>query len=91
MSNRSYGRLKDGTELTDEVADKLAEEFEHEDVDLSKWHRVGRKSLAGGDGRSPRINLRLTNELHARAIARAEQEGKTVSEVAREALERYVG
>jgi predicted DNA-binding protein len=33
----------------------------------------------------------MTAQLQARAQARAEQEGKTVSEIAREALERYVG
>jgi predicted DNA-binding protein len=40
----------------------------------------------GGDGASPRVNFRMTEELQARA----DREGKTVSEIAREALERYV-
>lgn len=87
--DRTYGRLRDGTPLTDEIADAIANEAER-GYDLATWRRVGRKSLAGGAGKSPRINLRVTQELHRRALARAEREGKTVSEVAREALERYV-
>jgi predicted DNA-binding protein len=32
----------------------------------------------------------MTTELQARAQARAEREGKTISQIAREALEKYV-
>jgi hypothetical protein len=52
--------------------------------------RVGRRSLGGAAGTSPRVNFRMTAELQARAQARAEREGKTVSEIARDALEQYV-
>jgi predicted HicB family RNase H-like nuclease len=86
---RPLGTLRDGTPLTEDTADELADEAER-GYDLSRGRRVGRKSLAGGSGHSPRINLRMTRELHDRAQARARQEGKTLSQLAREALERYV-
>jgi len=85
----ALGTLKDGTLLTEKIAEELADEAER-GYDLSRGRRVGRKSLAGGTGHSPRINLRMTRELHERAQARARQEGKTLSQLAREALERYV-
>lgn len=83
-------RSKTGVEITDELADRLADEAEV-GYDLTDGKRVGRRSLAGNAGTSPRVNFRITAKLQARAQARAEQEGKTVSEIAREALERYVG
>lgn len=89
--SKTYGKLKDGTVLTEEIADELADEAER-GYDLSKGRRViGRPSLAGGTGHSPRVNVRLTAELAERARARAESEGKTLSELAREAIEAYVG
>ena len=80
---------RSGVEITDELADKLAAEAE-EGYDLSRGRRVGRRSLAGGNGPSPRLNFRTTPELYDRAAARARREGKTVSQVAREALEKFV-
>lgn len=52
--------------------------------------RPTRLDGASEDGVSPRVNFRMTAELHARTQAKAEQEGKTISEIAREALEQYV-
>lgn len=83
-------RSKTGVEITNELAEPLADEAEA-GYDLTSAKRVGRRSLSGKGGTSPRVNFRMTAELQARAQARAEQEGKTVSEIAREALERYVG
>jgi hypothetical protein len=82
-------RSKSGVPITDELAEQLAREAEA-GYDLTPAKRVGRKSLAGADGISPRVNFRTTAELHARAQARAEREGKTISEIAREALQQYV-
>lgn len=82
-------RSKSGTPITDELAEALADEAEA-GYELTPAKRVGRKSLAGDSGASPRVNFRMTAELQARAQARAEREGKTVSEIAREALEQYV-
>jgi hypothetical protein len=85
----SVPKSKRGVSITEELADRLATEAEA-GYDLSRGRRVGRKSLAGGSGRSPRLNFRTTDELYERASAYAQREGKTVSEIAREALERFV-
>ncbi len=82
-------RAKSGVQITDELAEQLADEADA-GYHLTPSKRVGRKSLAGADGVSPRVNFRMTGELQARAQARAEKEGKTISEIAREALEQYV-
>ena len=81
-------RSKSGTAITDELAEQLADEAEA-GYDLK--HRVGRKSLEGGRGHSPRLNFRTTREVYERALERAQAEGKTVSQLARDALEAYVG
>lgn len=82
-------RSSSGTEITEELADRLADEAQA-GYELTDAKRIGRRSLSGAVGTSPRVNFRMTGELQARAQARAEQEGKTVSQIAREALERYV-
>jgi hypothetical protein len=91
MPNRkpALGTLSDGTPLTDELAERLADEAE-QGYDLSQGQRVGRPSLGGGAGSSPRVNFRMSDALRERALERARREGKTVSELAREALEHYV-
>ncbi len=54
--------------------------------------RGGRPQLPGTtNGPSPKVEFRISPALRAKVQARAEAEGKKVSEVAREALERYVG
>ena len=50
----------------------------------------GRPSLAGTRGTSPQVTFRVTPELRARAAAEADRQGRRVSDVAREALERYL-
>lgn len=82
-------RSKSGVSITDQLAEQLADEAEA-GYDPTPSKRVGRKSLAGADGASPRVNFRMTAELQARAQALAEKEGKTISDIAREALEQYV-
>ncbi|MGB0095896.1 MAG: hypothetical protein WBP81_25575 [Solirubrobacteraceae bacterium] len=85
----ALGNLKDGTPLTEDLAERLADEAE-QGYELSQGRRVGRPSLGGRAGSSPRVNFRISNGLHERALERARREGKTVSELAREALEDYV-
>jgi len=81
---------KAGLEVTPEVADELAAEAERGyDLTKAKRQRVGRPSLGGG-GVSPRMSFRATPELYQAAQARAEREGRSVSDLAREALARYV-
>lgn len=83
-------RSKSGAKITDEIAERLADEAEA-GYELSPSRRVGRRSLAGGSGRSPRINIRLTPELYERARERARAEGTTISQLARKAFEAYIG
>ena len=82
---------KKGTKLSKPVAEKLASEAEAGyDLSKAKRQRVGpgRPSLA--EGESPRISYRVAPALFDRAKKKARAEGRTVSEVAREALQRYL-
>ncbi len=68
-------RDKKGRRITNAYVDRLVETA----------RKPGRPSLE--NGRSPAIAFRLPRELRQRAEAVAAREGKTVSELAREALE----
>lgn len=85
-----HPRAKSGIEITPEIADGLADEAER-GYDLSKADRrlVGRPSLSG-NGASPRMSFRITPELYLALEERAEEEGRSVSDLAREAVARYV-
>lgn len=80
-----------GTVITEEVAEELAEEAER-GYDVSRLERrfVGRPSLGEG-GVSPRVSFRASQDLYDAAWKRADKEGRSLSELAREALERYLG
>ena len=85
-------RTKRGTLLTKEQVDKLAAEAEL-GYDLSKGvqERVtGRPALGGGKGTSPRIAFRAEPEVFEAAQSRARAEGRSVSELARDAMEQYL-
>lgn len=75
-------RLADGTRLTPEVADAIVEEVRS---------GGGRPSLSGAPARSPQIAFRVPPEVRHRAERAAADEGKTVSQLAREALEARLG
>jgi len=84
-------RTKVGEEITPEIADALAAEAERGyDLSKAKRRRVGRPSLAG-QGASPRMSFRATPDLYRAAQKRAKKEGRSVSDLAREAVARYVG
>ncbi len=74
-------RLPDGTRLTDDVANAIVNDVQR---------KAGRPSLTGASAVSPRVSFRLTPEVRDRAAAIATEEGKTISELAREALEARV-
>jgi hypothetical protein len=82
-------RTKRDHPLTAEQVDALATEAEA-GYDLSQATRqyVGRPSL--DTGVSPRVSFRMAQGLYQAARARAEREGRSVSEIAREAMERYI-
>jgi hypothetical protein len=74
-----------GRRITSEYVESAAADA------LNKVGR-GRPSLAGNTGTdSPQVTFRLPAKLKAKAERRAQAEGKKVSQVAREALERYLG
>ena len=74
-------RLPDGTRLTGQHADEIVEEVRR---------RAGRPSLTGEPAVSPRIAFRVTPDVRDRAAGIAAGEGKTISQLAREALEARV-
>lgn len=81
---------KDGRTLTESDIEGLATSLER-DLELTSWKpRPGRPSLGDAPGvHSPRIAVRVPEELHRRAAARAASEGRSISAVVRELLERY--
>jgi predicted HicB family RNase H-like nuclease len=74
-------RLADGTRLTNEVADEIVEQVRR---------GSGRPSLSGQARTSPQIAFRVPQSVRDRAAEIAEREGKTISQLAREALEERV-
>jgi predicted HicB family RNase H-like nuclease len=83
-------RTKSGTVVTREMEERWSKEFE-EGFDLSTWTtvRVGRPPL-DGERVSQRITIRVPPDLYDATKAKAEKEKRSVSNLTREALERYV-
>jgi len=83
-------KTRSTTELTDEVIEALADEAER-GYDLSKARRVyvGRPPL-GKAGPSPRVQVRVDPKLAKALKARARTEKRSVSEIARTALDEYL-
>lgn len=79
-----------GDVITPEIEEELADEAER-GYDLSKARRcfIGRPPLGDG-GTSPRITFRFPQGDFIAVRKRAEDEGRTVSDLAREALTRYM-
>ena len=77
-------RDKQGKRITEKRAAEIAE-------DALRQARAGRPSLTGTRKSSPQIAFRVPDELQARAEAKAKARGITLSQFAREALERAVG
>ena len=84
-------KTKAGTRLTGRHVRHLAAEAER-GYDLSRAQRErvrgGRPSL--GEGVSPQISYRVGGGLYAKAKAKAKAQGRTVSQIARQALEEYI-
>ena len=72
-----------GRRITEARAEKVAE-------DALRRAGRGRPSLTGRGGRSPQVTFRLSRKLRDQAVQRARKEGKSVSDVAREALEKHL-
>ncbi len=78
---------KAGDLVTNATAEELADEAE---AGYELQPGRGRPSLTGRKANSPQVTFRLTGNLRQQAQTRAEQEGKTVSALAREALKQYL-
>jgi hypothetical protein len=85
------GVTRSGKVITEKVAEEMAEDFEKNPPDLSTWKRryVGRPSL-GPNGHSPRVSFRVPPDLYKAAWARADKEKRSLSDLAREAFNRYM-
>lgn len=84
-------RTKRGTKLSEGDLAALGAEAERGyDLERARRVRVGRPSLAGEAGASPRLQLRVDRELADELRSRAAKEGRSVSDLARDALRRYV-
>ena len=82
-------RTKSGTPLTPAIEEELADEAAAGyDLSIATRKRVGRPSLDRGV--SPRLELRVEPDLAQALHDRAEEEHRSVSAVAREALRRYL-
>lgn len=74
-------RLADGTRVTEVIADGIVEQVRRS---------AGRPSLSGKPAASPQIAFRVAPDVRDRAAEVAAREGKTLSQLAREALEERV-
>jgi hypothetical protein len=74
-------RLSDGTRLTGEVAAQIVQDARR---------AAGRPSLTGPGKHSPQVSARVPAELRDAAERQARREGKSVSQLIRELLERYL-
>ncbi|HYH52787.1 MAG TPA: hypothetical protein VD761_01555 [Solirubrobacterales bacterium] len=85
------GVTRSGMVLTEKIAAEMAEEFERNPPDPSTLKRryVGRPSL-GAAGQSPRVSFRVSPDLHKAAWKRADREGRSLSDLAREAFTKYM-
>jgi predicted HicB family RNase H-like nuclease len=80
--------LRDGTRLTEQIAEQIAADTIAE---IRRRNLIpGRKSLTGGSVHSPRVQFRVPENIRAQAEQRAAAEGKSISALAREALEHYL-
>ena len=82
-------RTKSGAVLTPEIEKELADEAQAGyDLEVATPRKIGRPSL--GRGVSPRLDLRIEPDLAEALHERAEEEHRSISAVARDALRRYL-
>jgi hypothetical protein len=81
---------RSGRMLTDEMAEKLADELETDrEVRWARRRPAGRPT-PHGDGVTPKVSFRIPTVLVAELRVRANKERRTVSDITREALERFL-
>lgn len=87
---RDHGKLKNGTVITDEMVEKMADDAESGyDVDEIERRRAGGRPPMGS-GPASVETVRLDPELKSELLLRASKDEISVSEVIREALRTYV-
>lgn len=74
---------RQGRRVTEEYAERAAEE-------ALRLARPGRPALGAVGQHSPRVSFRVPERVRREAEQRAAVEGRSVSEIARDALERYL-
>jgi hypothetical protein len=89
MAKKDLGRTRSGVPITDVLVEKLAAEAEAGfDVDEILRRRGGRPTM--GSSAASVESVRLDPELSGALRERAEQEGRTNSDLIRDALRRYL-
>ncbi len=89
MAKKNYGRTRSGTAITDELVEELGAQAEAGyDVDEIIRRRGGRPPM--GSSAASVESVRLDPELSKALHDRAEEEGRTNSDLIREALRRYL-
>lgn len=89
MAKRTYGKTRNGQPITDELIQDLVDKAEAGfDVDATLRRRGGRPPM--GSGPASVESVRLDPELSQALRKRAADEGRTSSEVIRDALRRHL-
>ena len=89
MAKKNYGRTRSGKPITDELVEELARKAEEGfDVDQILRRRGGRPPM--GSAAASVESVRLDPELHDALRERAEREGRTNSDLIRDAIRRYL-
>jgi len=89
MVSKDHGRTRSGQPITDELLEKLTDQAEEGfDVDEIVRRRGGRPAM--GSAAASVESVRLDPELSGALRDRAEREGRTNSELIRDALRSYL-
>jgi predicted transcriptional regulator len=89
MAENDHGRTRGGNPIDDELVERLSEKAEEGfDVDEVLRRRGGRPPM--GTSAASVESVRLDPELRQALRDRAEREGRTNSELIRDALRRYL-
>ncbi|MGI8982969.1 MAG: CopG family ribbon-helix-helix protein [Acidimicrobiales bacterium] len=89
MAERDYGRTRSGKPITDDLIEELARKAEEGfDVEEILRRRGGRPPM--GASAATVESVRLDPELRDALRERAEREGRTNSEIIREALRQFL-
>ena len=89
MPKKTYGRTRSGRPITDELVKEMVRQAEEGfDVDELLRRRGGRPPM--GSAAASVESVRLDPELSEALRLRAEEDGRTNSDVIREALRRYL-